>query len=89
MALHAIVLVESNEKVADRINQYYPNHYKINETCFLVRSGEISEKIAISAGIKGDEQIADALGVVFKLNGAYSGYAMPSIWEWLSMEEER
>lgn len=89
MAMHAIVLWESNPHVATRIAEKYPLHYEVNKTFFLVHSPEISEKVAIAAGIKGEDQVDDALGVVFKLNGAYAGYAPRSIWEWLSTEEEK
>ena len=89
MPMHAIVLWKANPNVAARIVEKYPLHYEVNETFFLVRSPEIAEKVAFAAGIKGKDQVEDALGVVFKLNGAYSGYAPNSIWDWLNTEEEK
>ncbi len=88
MPMHAIVLWEANPNVAARIAEKYPLHYAVNETFYLVRSPEIAEKVACAAGIKGDNQVEDALGVVFKLNSAYSGYAPRSIWDWLITGEE-
>lgn len=75
MSIHAVVLTEANAEVSKRIEVRYPQHYALNNTFFLVRSEEITEKVAIDVGIKGDERVEDALGVVFKLNGTYAGYA--------------
>ncbi|WP_424947542.1 hypothetical protein [Candidatus Spongiihabitans sp.] len=87
MAIHAIVLQSENDEVSSRITAHYPNVYAINDKCFLVRSDDVSEKVAEKAGLKGDEQIEGASGVVLKLNGTYAGFAPSSVWEWLAMED--
>lgn len=87
MSIHAIVLSEANAEVSERIAVQYPQHYALNNTFFLVRSDKITEKVAIDVGIKGDARIEDALGVVFKLNGTYAGYASRALWDWLTIEE--
>lgn len=87
MSIHAVVLTEANAEVSKRIEMRYPQHYALNNTFFLVRSEEITEKVAIDVGIKGDERVEDALGVVFKLNGTYAGYAPRALWDWLTIEE--
>ena len=87
MSIHAVVLSEANAEVSERIAVQYPQHYVLNNTFFLVRSDKITEKVAIDVGIKGDERIEDALGVVFKLNGTYAGYASRALWDWLTIEE--
>ena len=87
MSIHAIVLSEANAEVSKRIEAQYPQHYALNNTFFLVRSDEITEKVAIDVGIKGDERTEDALGVVFKLNGTYAGYASRALWDWLTIED--
>jgi len=89
MYLHAIILKKANHEVTHRIGRHYPNAYQFNDTFFLVRSNGISDKIAADAGIKGEDRVNDAEGVVFKLNGAHSGYAATSLWEWLAAEEEK
>ena len=83
MQVHAIVLSEENAEVSERIKEKYPKHYQLNSTFFLVRSDQITENVAIEIGIKGDDRINDALGVIFKLNGAFSGYASRALWDWL------
>lgn len=88
MAIHNIVLQEENDQVLNRIVKEYPNHYQINSTSFLVSTDEISEKVATRIGIVGDDRIKDSSGIVFRLNGAYSGYASRAVWEWLTVEEK-
>ena len=89
MRTFAIVLNEANPDVAERIEGKYPDHYRITDTSFLVADDTIAEKVANAVGIKGDDRIEEAHGVVFKLNSAYSGYSSRSLWDWLTMAEER
>lgn len=90
MTTHAVVLIKPNADVEKRIMDTYPKpgHFKLTDTFYLVRNGSLSEDIAVSAGLKGDERIKQATGVVFRLNRAYAGYASPSLWEWLVDAEE-
>jgi len=82
MVMHAIVLEKENAQVAARIAAHYPKHYQVNATCFLVRTEDLSSKVAANAGIDGADKSADATGAVLKLNGARSGFADSSLWEW-------
>lgn len=88
--LFAIVLNEPNHEVAERIVTAYPMRFKYTDTCYLVAFDEavITEDIAEQVGIKGENRIEDASGVVFKLNAAYSGYTKKTLWEWLNSVEE-
>ena len=88
MAVHMIVLTEPNDAIAARIRETYPNSYEITQTCYLVHSQDITQKIATSVGIKGANRIPDAAGAVFRLRSAYSGYADRALWEWLDQAEE-
>ena len=89
MVLHAIVLQEANEEVFARVEEKYRLNYPVSDKCLLVRSDDISERIAANVGLKGDTRIEGAAGAVFKLNGAYAGYASSGLWEWLALEERR
>ena len=88
MAVHMIVLSRQNDAVVSRIQEAYQDNYEITQTCYLVLSNDITQKIATTVGIKGEDRIDDASGAVFKLNGAYSGYAPRALWEWLDQAEE-
>ena len=83
MLVFAVFLNEENSGVVDRLKEAYPDHYRMAETFFLVASDTIAEEIAITVGIKGDNRVESARGVVFKLNDAYAGYTGRALWEWL------
>ena len=89
MAVHMIVLSRPNDVVASRIQETYPDNYEITQTCCLVQSKDITQKIAVTVGIKGENRIDNATGAVFRLNGAYSGFASRALWEWLDQAEEQ
>ena len=88
--LFAIVLNEPNREVDERIAKAYPRRFKYTDTCYLVAFDEsvITEDIAEGTGLKGEDRIENASGVVFKLNAAYSGYTKKTLWEWLNSVEE-
>lgn len=86
MFVHAIVLTDHSDEVVSRIKEKYPKCYSVNESCFLVRCDDLTQDVAIAVGIKGEDRVENAGGVVLKLNGAYSGFASRALWEWLSVE---
>ena len=89
MRTFAIALNETNPDIVERIEGKYPDHYRITDTLFLITDDTIAEKVATTVGLKGDDRIESARGVVFKLNGAYSGYSARSLWDWLTTAEEK
>ena len=84
MRLFAVILNSPNEDVEARLREVYPNLYEMGSGAYLVSGDELTENVAIKAGLKGDDRIENARGAVFRLNGAYSGYTATSLWEWLS-----
>lgn len=89
MSVFAVVLREENTEVARRVENRYPGYYQLNDTFFLVQDNGIAETVAKSLGIKGDDRIESASGVVFRLNNiAYSGFTVRSLWDWLQKTEE-
>ncbi len=87
MANFAIFLRDIDQNVISRIEENYPNYYKLSDTAFLVSSDRLTQDIAENIGIKGENRIENSLGVVFKLNNAFSGYFEGSLWEWLDQWE--
>ena len=88
MPIHMMLLTRPNASVVARIKERYPGHHQVTETCYVVQTKELTQDVAIKAGVKGPDRVDDASGVVFKLNGAYSGYAARTLWEWLGQAEE-
>ena len=91
MHIYLILLLTENKAVAERIQQAYQDHYRYNDTTFLVSDANpITENIAIKVGIKGDERVDDASGFVLRLgrSPSYSGFTSRSLWDWLSAAGE-
>lgn len=88
MPIHIVLLTQPNQGVVRRIRQAYPSHHQVTDSCYLVQSPQITQDVAVKVGIKGQDRVDGASGVVFKLNGAYSGYAPRALWEWLGQAEE-
>ena len=88
MNIYAIALKRSNPEVLSRIREAYPDAYSLTDTFFLVQSKGIAKTVAVSIGIKGDDRIKGASGVVFKLNHSYSGFTERALWEWLEQAQE-
>ena len=89
MAIHMVLLTEPNADVAARIKEQYVDCcHEVTDTSYLVQTKELTREVAVRAGIKGEGRIEDASGVVFRLNGAYAGFAARSLWEWLGQAEE-
>ncbi len=89
MRVFAVVLNKPNSDVARRVEDKYPNHYRMNDTFFLVQGEGIAQTVSEAVGIKGDERVEEARGVVFKINHSYSGFASRALWDWLGQAEER
>lgn len=70
----------------ERINASYPKCYQYTDQLFIVQDDNIPEVIAQTVGIKVDEDTERlATGVVFRLEGAYSGYTTRALWDWLNI----
>lgn len=77
-------LDEYNTEVVKRILEKYPKNYEISETLYLVSSeDDDSSEVARNVGIRGDDRIEGAGGIVFRLWQRYSGFADIELWEWL------
>ena len=88
MTIHIVVLTRPNADVVARLKERFPGSHQVTDACYLVQSRDITQDIATSVGFKGQDRVDDAAGVVFRLNGAYSGYAARALWEWLGQAEE-
>ena len=85
-SVFAVVLDEPNAESSKRLQDAYADRHTISGTVSLVRAGQLTEEVAVTAGLKGEDRIAN--GVVFKLTRFYSGHTLPTVWEWLSRDEE-
>ncbi|MDE2705684.1 MAG: hypothetical protein OXI35_11490 [Gemmatimonadota bacterium] len=92
MAIFVIALNNpADSEFRKRIATHYPQprSYEFSDSLFFVSEDNIPQVIAEVLGIrveKEEERIAK--GVVFRLNGAYSGFTQRALWDWLNLAEE-
>lgn len=92
MHVYVVLLLSANQSVAEKIQSVYPQNFKYNDTTFFVADNRpVTENIAFDIGIKGENRIDDASGVVLKLGASpsYSGYTNRSLWDWLGAAGEQ
>ena len=74
---------EHKERVVQNLRRSPHTTYDHEGAIILVSSPRaMSQDISTAAGLG-----AETTGVVFRLNGAYSGYTSQSLWEWLGDQE--
>ena len=81
--IYAVALDSPEPAVEDRLKKRFTKVFKHTDTLLLVVGGanDLSEDVAVVAGIKGERR--EFSGVVFRLNGSYSGFTKRTLWEWL------
>ena len=81
--MYAVALDQPEPMVEERLKEHYASVFKHTDSLYLVVGdvNDVAENIAIAAGIKGERRRFS--GVVFRLNGSYSGYTKRTLWEWL------
>ncbi len=81
--MYAVALDSPDATVGERLRTKYDKVFAYTDAFYLVVGGvnDVTDDVAVAAGIKSDRR--QASGVVFRLNGSYSGYAKRALWEWL------
>lgn len=81
--IYAVALDSPEPAVEGRLKERFARVFKHTDTLLLVVGGanDLSEDVAVVAGIKGERR--EVSGVVFRLNGSYSGFTKRTLWEWL------
>lgn len=87
--LFAVVFTTGAEKGVENVLDQYRKRksFQLADNIVIVASDELSSEIAEAASLTqgGNEQ--GITGAVFKLNGAYAGYARGDLWEWIEKVE--
>ena len=81
--MYAVALDGADPAAGTRLREQYEKVFAYTDAFYLVVGGvnDVTEDIAVAAGIKSDPRLAN--GVVFRLNGSYSGFTKRTLWEWL------
>lgn len=89
MAMHAVVLVKPDAEVVQRIAENYPEYYSLSDTCFIVHTEDVTHTVAEKVDVKQYAETNEVAGLVFGLNRARTGLAMPDFWEWFAQLDAR
>ena len=84
-----VVIIQNPEpRTFDKLSERYEsaNVYRVNKLTSLVRTKQLAEDVAITAGIKGKNRFVS--GVVFKISQSYAGFGARSLWDWLRENEK-
>lgn len=84
MPTFAVILEQKNDQVKARIESAYPGkgHAELSKTAYLVTSDATVSDVAKAIGISDPDFTEEVIGIVLKLNGAYSGRYYTEIWDW-------
>ncbi len=88
-SLFAVVLTEGQEAGAQRLREAYSSAqvYELEDNVFIIAGDSLSGAVAKAAALTKEQAEEGIRGVVFKLNGSYTGYTRQSLWEWLENAE--
>ncbi len=90
MRIFAVILdadgEAESERVEARLRKKFSSLYRLSPSVFVVAADLLSSELAESAGIKGEDRLEGATGVVFRIDG-YSGFTDGSMWEWMGNVE--
>lgn len=86
--MYCVVALDDGSRngLAERVKAHFGNHVILSEDTALIISGESAEGVATILGVvpidEGDQPELGT-GVVFRLNGSYSGYGRAEVANWL------
>ena len=74
----------AQSSVIERIERTYPEpvHLKLASNVYLLTGDFLIDHLMDALGFKGEA--ADAVGLVMRLNGTYSGRTYQSVWDWMA-----
>lgn len=86
--LFAVVLTEGQDAGAAMLREAYSAEkiYPLGDNVFIV-SDDLTGSVAKAAALTKEQADYGIRGVVFKLNGSYTGFTRQSLWEWLENAE--
>ncbi len=76
----------ASKQVGERLRGAVSSVYRLSPSVFVVAADLLSDELAERAGIKGEDRLRGATGVVFRID-SYSGFTDRSMWEWMGTVE--
>ena len=85
--IFAVILPEADESVSAALTDAYPEDrvHEVAPNVFLVHTDRGAADVVEKSGITYDPEGTTTPGVVFSLNGSYSGVYRKALWEWMGV----
>ena len=90
--IYAVILPKANDDVTEAVRNAYADDYtrdfhRLAPNVFLIRTADRPGDVRTKLGIGRHEEQEPQLGMVFSLNGLYSGLYFNDAWEWLGIRK--
>ena len=85
MNTYLLVLENRSESAVERAESAYTEQdtYQINDMAILIRTKDSPLDVAHSCGIRGENRVEGASGVVYRIPRGWAGYADKELWKWM------
>jgi hypothetical protein len=90
MTIFAVLLPSDQPALTAEITRVYPNdHFKLNETQWLISSNKTVTEVSHSLGVSSNDPqfTAKGLAVIFATS-SYFGRAPTTVWDWIKVKLE-
>ena len=87
--MYAVILHQKTPSVGQALESEYTaaNVHTVAENVYLVQTGDDAGTVVQKAGIREATTDTEPIpGVVFSLNGSYSGLYFRSLWQWMGVK---
>lgn len=91
--IYTVILPKANDDVTEAVRNAYagdysPDFHRLAPNVFLIRTADRPGAVRTKLGIGRHESDEPQLGMVFSLNGLYSGLYFSDAWEWLGIRKK-
>ena len=87
----ALMLDAEDEQIEERIEQHFPadDYLKLSPMSYLLYTDKTAADVTGSLGIGSTGSNEETGGVVFSLNGSYSGFFRNQLWKWVDRKRDQ
>ena len=82
MSLFGVLLISDNQGVRRKISANYEKSLRVQDDFYLISTNQQAKTVAETVGIYSAPE-EDTLGIVFRINGSYAGFAPGVVWDWI------
>ncbi len=86
--IYCVILKQGDDDASKTVEEAYPTSHRLSPTVYLIDSEQTAREVAVRLGIRpikdGEQPTLGEGGVVFSINGQYSGFGPKEVWDWLN-----